>query len=71
MSDWTLYRRTQPDIPGVAYRGVVNRIVGVDLKRNLLVVGFNLNIQSSFGVTREVKFSIRKWIGQVARQVLP
>jgi len=71
MSDWTLYRRIQPDIPGVAYRGVVNRVVGVDLKRNLLVVGFNLNIQSSFGVTREIRSSIREWIGQVAQQVLP
>jgi hypothetical protein len=68
--DWALRRRTQPDVPGVAYQGMVSQLLGVKLSRELLVVGFNHNIQSSFGVTREVRSSIRGWIGRLARQVL-
>ena len=69
-SDWALRRRTQSDVAGVAYQGTVSQLLGVNLKRDLLVVGFNHNIQSSFGVTREVRSSIRGWVGRLARQVL-
>jgi hypothetical protein len=69
MNDWTLSRRSQPDVAGIAYRGGIDNLLGVKLRRDLCVVGFNHNIQSSFGVTREVRVSIRRWIGRIAEQV--
>ena len=64
MTGWELPRRSQPCVNGVAYRGTVSRLSGIELKKKLLVVGFNHNIQSSFGVTREVRARIRSWIGR-------
>ena len=71
MSKWTLSRRSQRDVVGIAYEGIISHLLGVKLRRDVWVVGFNHNIQSSFGVTREVRSSIRAWIGGVAKQVFP
>jgi len=66
MKGWELPRRSQSNVTGIAYKGTINHLSGIELKRKLLVVGFNHNIQSSFGVTREVRASIRSWIGRTA-----
>ncbi len=66
MGDWVLPRKSTPSVAGVAYKGIIRSVAGIKLKRELLVVGFNHNIQSSFGVTREVRISIRRWIGQTS-----
>lgn len=64
MPTWALPRRSTPDVPGVGYRGKVHRMGHVSLGREVLVLGFNHNIQSSFGVTKDVKSEIAKWIGK-------
>lgn len=69
MHDWMLRRHSHSNIMGVAYAGTVHELSGIKLKRGLMVLGFNHNIQSSFGVTREVRASIRKWIGQNANEL--
>jgi len=63
---WTLPH----GVTGYAYRGIVTRVADVELSRPLVVVGFNHNIQSSFGVTRGVIQSIRRWLGRVAKKAL-
>lgn len=60
MPKWALPRAGQ-DVPGIAYRGVIDCICGVELGRNVLVLGYNHNIQSSFGVTKKVITEIHKW----------
>lgn len=60
--DWILPRATGPVVRGFAYIGMVRQISGVDLRRDLLVLGFNHNIQSSFGVTNAVISSIQRWV---------
>jgi hypothetical protein len=60
MPKWAL-PRTGKDVQGVAYRGIIDSICGVDLGRNVLVLGYNHNIQSSFGVTNKVISEIHKW----------
>lgn len=60
--EWTLPRRTGTGVPGYAYTGKVTQILGVDLGRVISVLGYSHNIQSSFGVTTQVKNSIQKWI---------
>ncbi len=64
MRDWTLPRREGPGVTGFAFRGRVRHLFGVDLGRSVLILGYNHNIQSSFGVTTEVKGAIRNWIAQ-------
>lgn len=68
MQHWTLPRRTKPDVLGISYRGTVHSLCGVKLSQGILVLGYNHNIQSSFGVTSEVVLAIQEWVAsEVAR----
>ncbi len=66
---WTLPRTSGTGVSGHAYTGAITEIGGIRLKRAVTVLGYNHNIQSSFGVTREVKNSIRGWISRTADEV--
>jgi len=66
MRDWSLPRRSQSEVTGLAYKGTVRSLSGIRLEREILVLGFNHNIQSSFGVTTEVTAAIRRWIARTA-----
>lgn len=70
MPAWTLRRDGTSPVQGYAYRGMVTELGGMDLGRELLVLGFNHNIQSSFGVTREAVTSISEWIAKQSKGVL-
>ena len=71
MPDWCLPRKTGANVPGIAYKGVVDTISGISLGRDILVLGYNHNLQSSFGVTTKVIKGIRDWVGeQHMRQLL-
>ena len=61
--EWTLSRESSPDVRGKAYVGHTNRVGNVVLGRELRVLGFNHNLQSSFGVTAAAVNAIRSWIG--------
>jgi hypothetical protein len=62
MARWSLPRKAAPGVPGIAYSGIVSSIAGIGLGREIRVLGFNHNIQSSFGVTRVVTNAIRQWL---------
>lgn len=66
MPEWTLPRRSGDGVKGYAYTGIVEEVAGVRLNRAISVLGYNHNIQSSFGVTNQVKSSIRDWITKEA-----
>lgn len=57
-------------VPGIAHVGRVSELNSVPLGRELLVLGYNHNIQSSFGVTAEVVSRIAAWIARSAIGVL-
>ena len=61
---WSLGRRSMANVKGVAYMGVAATVSGIGLDRQLKVLGFNHNLQSSFGVTAEVIAAIRDWIAR-------
>lgn len=61
--DWCLPRKSGANVPGIAYKGIVNIVSGVNLGRDILVLGYNHNLQSSFGVTTKVIERIREWVG--------
>ena len=65
---WTLRRRRTRDVTGIAYKGWVDAIAGVNLGRSIMVLGFNHNLQSSFGVGTEIVTAIRDWIAASAEE---
>ena len=57
-TQWNLKREGGNDVLGYSYQGTLERID----KSSIKILGFNHNIQSSFGITKEVQKSIRDWI---------
>jgi hypothetical protein len=70
MEGWTLSRRRKPDVIGFAYKAFVNSLCGVTLPQCVLVLGYNHNLQSSFGVTTDAVAAIREWVTQAATEVI-
>ena len=66
--EWTLPRESNGGVVGIGYKGVIQNLCGYNLERDLLVLGFNHNIQSSFGVTAQVISSIRDWVARSAER---
>ena len=65
---WSLGRQSRRNVKGVAYTGVVNDLSGIKLGRELKVLGFNHNLQSSFGVSTDVIRAIRDWIARTTEE---
>ena len=49
---------------GIAYTGVVDCLSGIKLGREVEILGFNHNLQSSFGISKKTINAIREWIAQ-------
>ena len=64
MPAWSLPRSASRFVPGIAYTGFADNVAGVGLGRQVRVLGFNHNLQSSFGMTTEVVSSIRQWVAR-------
>ncbi len=64
MNHWHLPRKNGKNVPGYSYTGRLNRISGNTLGREIQVLGYNHNIQSSFGVTKQVVRNIAAWISE-------
>lgn len=62
MTDWSLRRKSKEDVKGFCYYGHIDKIGAIDINRKIKVLGYNHNIQSSYGVTNQVRNSIRSWI---------
>jgi hypothetical protein len=62
MTTWQLPRSRGDGVPGIAYRGVISSWAGIDLGRSIAVVGYNHNLQSSYGVTNAVIDGIAGWL---------
>ena len=71
MPEWSLPRKSGQDVEGVAYHGFVDVVAGYQLRQELLVLGYNHNLQSSFGVTSAVIGRIRRWIATAVQGGLP
>lgn len=70
MPPWSLRRKSVSDVKGLAYSGIVRTIGGIPLAHSLQILGFNHNLQSSFGVTTEAINAIRDWIAIASREAL-
>jgi len=68
MPTWSLPREAKPNVTGVSYIGIVDTLSGIVLGHKILILGFNHNLQSSFGVTTEAIYAIRSWIAQASKE---
>ena len=59
---WDLARSNGRPVTGVAYTGTFTKVGGIPLGREILVAGYNHNLQSSFGVSTAVRTAISTWI---------
>jgi hypothetical protein len=71
MPSWNLERANGSPVKGFAYAGTIRSISGAALSRSIRVLGYNHNIQSSFGVTLGVRESIASWIANMAHASEP
>lgn len=70
MSGWTLHRSKGGDIQGIGYIGTVTSLSGISLGRSIHVIGYNHNIQSSFGITKVAVAALRDWVRRAATEAL-
>ena len=56
---WVLQRKSGANVTGFAYWGTLTAIHGIPLGREVKILGYNHNVQSSFGITREIKLAIQ------------
>lgn len=59
---WDLPRRNGRPVLGLSYTMTMNQLAGMPLQRQIVVIGYNHNLQSSFGVTTRARDAIRDWI---------
>jgi hypothetical protein len=71
MHAWSLRRQSKPDVPGFAYTGVVDTVAGIGLGHEVLILGFNHNLQSSFGISTELIHDIRSWVARTSSEAEP
>lgn len=64
---WSLPRSSGRNVKGISFIGSFSRILNCKLGREVQVLGYNHNLQSSFGVTNSVKSSIKSWVGKKSR----
>ena len=67
---WTLSRKNGENVVGYSYQGYMRQVGNTRLKKDVLVVGFNHNIQSSFGVTNDARTAIGTWIANTTKRGL-
>jgi hypothetical protein len=70
VAEWVLPRRNGAGVDGFLYYGVLTSIDGVALGRKVTVVGYNHNLQSSFGVTSRLIRSIGEKISVLVAGVI-
>ena len=59
---WSLKRNVGPNVPGIAYTGDFDSLSEITLGREVTVLGFNHNLQSSYGVSGKIICAIKDWI---------
>jgi len=65
---WSLPRQNGRDVIGISYVGETDEIAGINLGHKVRVLGFNHNLQSSFGVTNHVMHEIHRWIRRESKE---
>lgn len=68
MPNWSLRQTSGRVVAGFSYTGQLEAIAAVPLGHTISVLGFNHNVQSSYGMTRGVLAAMAEWVGQATGQ---
>jgi hypothetical protein len=68
MQPWLLPNKKR-GVKGYAYELRISSIHGKNLRQEIVILGYNHNIQSSYGVCGTVVSEIANWVAEVARGV--
>ena len=68
MHAWSLPRQSG-NVAGTAFWGRIDALLDVRFDHDVLILGYNHNLQSSFGVTKEIVSAIGTWVGEVSGDV--
>ena len=66
MPAWSLSWSSHRPRPGRAYWGAVETLCGVELRKMVTILGYNHNLQGTFGMRSEVIDAIGNWISKRA-----
>jgi thymidylate synthase len=70
IDEWRLCRRSGRHVAGVGIQGSFSMIGNTPIGREVAVIGYNHNLQSSYGVTTEAKERIKAWVCERIIEVL-
>lgn len=62
--EWSLPRRDGNRVAGMLYTGQIDRLGSIELERPVQIIGYNHNLQSSFGVTTSAMRAIGEYVGE-------
>jgi hypothetical protein len=68
MPAWDLGIKSNRIIKGFSYIGTIQSLFDIALEKKILVLGYNHNLQSSFGVTKKVIREINGWISKNVKE---
>lgn len=60
--NWALTRSNCKSVKGYSYVGEITQYLGINLNKTIKVIGYNHNIQSSYGIKKTIKNNIRQWL---------
>lgn len=67
---WDLRRQGRSRVSGYSYFAKLAKLLGRPLVKPIVLIGFNHNLQSSFGISLAIRSRIRDWITQCVREHL-
>lgn len=60
--EWNIKHNNNKEVRGYSYKGYIDNIGDIEFDKPILVLGYNHNIQSSYGLTKGTINQISEWI---------
>jgi hypothetical protein len=67
---WDLLRPNNKKVKGFSFIGEIKNFQDINFEKRIKIIGYNHNIQSSYGISKEVLKSIRDWITLESKEAL-
>jgi hypothetical protein len=68
--EWDLLRVKNKKVKGLSFYGNIKYFGGINFEQQIKIIGYNHNIQSSYGISKDILTSIRDWITLQSKEVL-
>jgi hypothetical protein len=68
--NWDLLRTKNKKVNGISFYGSIKYFRDINFKKQIKIIGYNHNIQSSYGISKDILTSLRDWITLQSKEVL-